>query len=232
MAPINESKRAWSLAKQPSRSCDRLELAVLILIHVRQTRSHEETRPGRIFQLDSSRAPNPLHVQTLLAFGLVLLDAELLEKHIGSVEDQALGALAGSAGAEEVRESLRGALALAAVGQCEVDGAGETRERRVGGLSEVLVDFVADVVARVHDGDGIGVLAGEADVGYVAGRLSLGDLILSGFLRGGRTWAAGARGLDSGQLAALEKFGGAKVCVAAGAFVAAAEFHGGCTRLR
>ena len=124
--------------------------------------------PPITLQLKPFRPPRLFHGDPVLRLGLALLDPELLEEDVGGVEYHGPGAGAGALHPPEAGE-LRALDALG--GQALGVQLGDHVAAELGlgdaGSLEVQVELAADLVAAVEDGDLVGVLAWEGDVGDV-----------------------------------------------------------------
>jgi len=116
-----------------------------------------------IKELHAGLLPNILHLDALLGLRLALLDADLLEIDVRSIEDRALAALDGSLPFEKCGQiHHRGRPEGASRARGGVDSAYESGFRRPG-RGEIPVDLGAYVVTCVVDRDGAVVFSWKSD---------------------------------------------------------------------
>ena len=194
-----------------------VDTAVLVLDHT-LVLVHSDPTTVNLVCYVHALGMNSLHLDTELRFGLVLLDAQLLEEDVRAVEDGTRIAGGGALAAEEGGE-LAG-LDTALLGETVAYGAAKGGLGDVGFLEEGT-DLFANLVARLVDSDGLGVFALETDA---AGVEDLGDLLVDAPARAG-LGLFGGQGLETLELALLEELEGGGVGVAVHALIGAGHGH-------
>lgn len=225
-------------------------LAVLGDMHPLRAQA-QDPRLRHVLQRHASRAgcsavvfggPDLFHLDTLRGLGFSLLDAQLLEEHVRGVEDRAVGAGGRALFDQEGRELARVGRGMVVRGRLRWEGGVDAADE--GGVgaalfTDVPVDLGADVIARVEDGDRVGVFAVEVHVQefdflvvfgctFLASARAtralgircfvlLSSFLLLGFLLG-RQW-------ETRDLALLEEPGRGHECVAFNAFVGPVLLH-------
>lgn len=196
---------------------DKVDAAVLVLNHA-LVFVHGDPASVDLIGDVHALGVDGLHLEAELCLWFILLYTQLLEEDIGAIEDGARVASGGALPAKESGQLTR--LDTTLLGKAVADSAAKGGLRDVGFFQE-RADLLTNLVARLVDRNGLGILALEANAASVE---DLANLLVNAL-----PWAClgllGGQSLETLQLAFLEKLESGGVGVAVHALVGAGHRH-------